>query len=125
MTRLTLDKDPGEEFAVRGWNPAADLEDDSIVFYDEITKVHVLPEGESLTINIVLSICYRNALTEVFGWMWLARGELLSLESKIDQVRRERFFSPGRPGGERSDRWSKRADLFDLSDSDSVAYRAR
>jgi predicted transcriptional regulator len=28
-------------------------------------------------------------------------------------------------GGERSDRWSKRADFFDLSDSDSVAYRAR
>lgn len=53
MTRLTLDKDPGEEFAVRGWNTAADLEDDSIVFYDEITKVYVLPERESLTIQVI------------------------------------------------------------------------
>src|SRR5580693_1547938 len=36
------------------------------------------------------------------------------------------FATPTRE--ERSDRWSKRADLFDpsyLSDSDSVAYRAR
>ena len=53
MTRLTFDKDPGEEFAVRGWNMAANSEDDSIVFYDEITKVHVLPERESLTIQVV------------------------------------------------------------------------
>jgi hypothetical protein len=53
MTRLTLDKDPGEEFAVRGWNTAADLEDDSIVCYDEITKVHVVPERESFTIQVV------------------------------------------------------------------------
>lgn len=53
MTRLTLDKDPGKEFAVRGWNTATDLEDEAIVFYDEITKVHVVPERESFTIQVV------------------------------------------------------------------------
>jgi hypothetical protein len=53
MTRLTLDKDPGEEFAVRGWNTAANSEDNSIVFYDEITKVHVVPERETFTIQVI------------------------------------------------------------------------
>jgi hypothetical protein len=53
MTRLTLNKDPGEEFAVRGWNTTTGLEDESIVFYDEITKVHVVPEPESFTIQVV------------------------------------------------------------------------
>jgi hypothetical protein len=53
MTRLTLDKDSGEEFAVRSWNTAADSEDDSIVFYEEITKVHVVPERETFTIQVV------------------------------------------------------------------------
>jgi hypothetical protein len=52
MTRLTLKKD-SEAFAVRGWNTAADSEETRIVFYDQITKMRVLPERESLTIQFV------------------------------------------------------------------------
>jgi hypothetical protein len=52
MTRLTLEKDP-EAFAVRGWNTAADSGDYWIVFYNEITKVHVMPKRESFTIQVV------------------------------------------------------------------------
>ena len=53
MTRLTLDKDPQEAFAVKGWNTAIDSEDNLIVFYNEITKVHVTPEQESFTIQVL------------------------------------------------------------------------
>src|SRR6202011_2190737 len=53
MTRLTLNKNPGEKFAARGRNTATGLEDDSVIFYDEITKVHVVPERESFTIQVV------------------------------------------------------------------------
>jgi hypothetical protein len=53
MTRLTITEDPGEEFIVRGHNIVADTDDDEIVFYDDVTKVHVLPEQESFTIQVV------------------------------------------------------------------------
>jgi hypothetical protein len=53
MTRLTLNKNPGEKFAARGRNTATGLEDDSAIFYNEITKVHVVPERESFTIQVV------------------------------------------------------------------------
>ena len=53
MTRLTLNKNPGEKFAARDRNTATGLEDDSVIFYNEITKVHVVPERESFTIQVV------------------------------------------------------------------------
>jgi len=53
MTQLTLDKNPGEEFAVRGWNTAPTQRTIRLCFYDEITKVHVVPERESLTIQVI------------------------------------------------------------------------
>ena len=53
MTRLTITEEPGEEFLVRGHNTVADTDDDEIVFYDDVTKVHVLPERESFTIQVV------------------------------------------------------------------------
>lgn len=52
MTRLTITEDPGEEFAFRGYNTITDSKDDGIIFYDDVTKVHVLPERESFTIQI-------------------------------------------------------------------------
>ena len=55
MTRLTITDEPGEEFLVRGHNTVADTDDDEIVFYDDVTKVHVLPERESFTIQVVTS----------------------------------------------------------------------
>jgi hypothetical protein len=53
MTRLTITEEPGDEFIVRGHNTVADTDDDEVVFYDGITKVHVLPERESFTIQVV------------------------------------------------------------------------
>jgi hypothetical protein len=38
---------------VKGWNTAIDSEDNLIVFYNEITKVHVMPEQESFTIQVL------------------------------------------------------------------------
>jgi hypothetical protein len=53
MTRLTITEDAGEEFAVRGHNTVMDTDDDEIVFYNEVTKVHVAPERESFTIQVL------------------------------------------------------------------------
>lgn len=53
MTRLTITEDAGEEFAVRGHNTVMDTDDDEIVFYNDITKVHVVPERESFTIQVL------------------------------------------------------------------------
>ena len=53
MTRLTISEDPGDEFTVRGLNTAIDAEDDEVVFYNDITKVHVLPEHANFTIQVI------------------------------------------------------------------------
>jgi hypothetical protein len=53
MTRLTIAQDPGEEFAIRGHNTVTAADDDGIIFYKDITRVHVLPERESFTIQVI------------------------------------------------------------------------
>jgi hypothetical protein len=53
MTRLTIAEDPGEEFTVRGHNTAIDEDEDEVVFYNDITKVHVVPERQSFTIQVL------------------------------------------------------------------------
>lgn len=53
MTRLTITEEPGEEFLVRGHNTVTDTDDDEIVFYDDVTQVHVLPDRESFTIQVI------------------------------------------------------------------------
>src|ERR1700751_2517047 len=53
MTRLTISEDPGEEFTVRGFNTAIEEDDDEIVFYSDISKVHVVPESASFTIQVL------------------------------------------------------------------------
>ena len=53
MTRLTIAQNPGEEFAIRGHNTITASKENGIIFYDDVTKVHVLPEPGSLTIQIV------------------------------------------------------------------------
>jgi hypothetical protein len=53
MTRLTISEDPGEEFTVRGHNTVSDADEDEIVFYSDITKVHVVPERETFTIQVL------------------------------------------------------------------------
>jgi hypothetical protein len=53
MTRLTATEDPGKEFTVRGRNTLIDADEDEIVFYDDVIKVHVVPERESFTIQVL------------------------------------------------------------------------
>jgi hypothetical protein len=53
MTRLTITEDPGEEFTVRGHSTLMDADDDEVVFYKDITKVHVAPERETFTMQVV------------------------------------------------------------------------
>jgi hypothetical protein len=53
MTRLTITEEPGEEFIVRGHNTVSDTDEDEIVFYEDVSQVHVLPERESFTIQVV------------------------------------------------------------------------
>ena len=53
MTRLTISEDPGEEFTVRGYNTVIDADEDEIVFFSDITKVHVVPERATFTIQVL------------------------------------------------------------------------
>ena len=53
MTRLKIHEDIGEEFIVQERNVFAEEDDDQIVFYKDITKVHVLPDRESFTIQVI------------------------------------------------------------------------
>lgn len=53
MTRLTIAEDSGEEFVIRGRNTMTDEDSNEIVFYADVTKVQVLPESESFTIQII------------------------------------------------------------------------
>jgi hypothetical protein len=53
MTRLTIATDPGEEFAVRAHNVMTDADDDQVVFYNDVTKVQVVPERDSFTIQVL------------------------------------------------------------------------
>ena len=53
MTHLTIVEDPGDEFTVRGHNTVMNEDEDEIVFYRDVTKVHVVPEPGSFTIQVL------------------------------------------------------------------------
>jgi hypothetical protein len=53
MTRLTIATDPGGEFAVRAHNVMTDADDDQVVFHNDVTKVQVVPERDSFTIQVL------------------------------------------------------------------------
>ena len=53
MTRLKIHKDLGEEFIVVGRNVLTEENDDEVVFYKDVTKVHVLPDRGSFTIQVI------------------------------------------------------------------------
>jgi hypothetical protein len=53
MTRLTIAEPPGQEFSVRGRNAITEADDEGLIFYDEVTKVHVLSDEHRFTIQIV------------------------------------------------------------------------
>jgi hypothetical protein len=53
MTRLTIADAGEQEFLVRGRNVISEAEDEGLIFYDDVTKVHVLPEDRSFTVQII------------------------------------------------------------------------
>jgi hypothetical protein len=53
MTLLTIAEDSGEEFVIRGRNTMTDEDSNEVVFYADVTKVQVLPESETFTIQII------------------------------------------------------------------------
>jgi hypothetical protein len=54
MTRLTVHGDPREEFIVRGHNEVTETDQDKIVFYKDVTKVYVVPERTTFTIQVII-----------------------------------------------------------------------
>jgi hypothetical protein len=53
MTHLTISEDSGEECALRGHNTVIDEEEDAVVFYSDVSKVHVAPKEDSFTIQVL------------------------------------------------------------------------
>ena len=53
MTRLTIAEAPAQEFSVRGTNSVTEESDECLVFYGDVTKVHVLPEARSFIVQVV------------------------------------------------------------------------
>jgi hypothetical protein len=53
MTKLTIAETPGLEFSVRGRNAITEADDEGLIFYDDVTKVHVLPHEHRFTIQVV------------------------------------------------------------------------
>jgi hypothetical protein len=53
MTRLTTAEAPELEFSVRGRNAITEADDEGLIFYDDVTKVHVLPDEHRFTIQVV------------------------------------------------------------------------
>jgi hypothetical protein len=53
MTRLTVAEVPQHEFSVRGKNALTESDDEGLVFYDDVSKVHVLPDEQNFTIQVI------------------------------------------------------------------------
>jgi hypothetical protein len=53
MTRLTVAEAPELEFSVNGRNSITEAEDEGLVFYDDVTKVHVLPDEQRFTVQVI------------------------------------------------------------------------
>lgn len=55
MTRLTIAEAPEQEqeFSVRGRNVITEVDDEGLIFYEDVTKVHVLPDEDRFTMQVV------------------------------------------------------------------------
>jgi uncharacterized protein YdeI (BOF family) len=55
MTRLTIAEasEQEQEFSVRGRNVINEVDDDGLIFYEDVTKVQVLPDEHRFTIQVV------------------------------------------------------------------------
>jgi hypothetical protein len=50
MTRLTIVEAPALEFSVWGRKPMTESDEEALIFYDDVTKVQVLPAEQRFTI---------------------------------------------------------------------------
>jgi hypothetical protein len=53
MTRLTIIEQPTDEFSIIGQNGNTGGDDSGFIFYDDVTKVHVMPDRDSFTIQVL------------------------------------------------------------------------
>ena len=53
MTRLKIAEAPEQEFSVNGRNAFTEADDEGLIFYDDVTKVHVLPDEQRFTIQVI------------------------------------------------------------------------
>jgi hypothetical protein len=53
MTRLTIAEAPGQEFSVYGRNAFSEADDEGLIFYDDVTKVQVLPDEQRFTVQVI------------------------------------------------------------------------
>ncbi|MBV8482174.1 MAG: hypothetical protein JO077_04820 [Verrucomicrobia bacterium] len=53
MTRLTVADAPALEFSVNGRNSITKAEDEGLVFYNDVTRVQVLPDEHRFTMQII------------------------------------------------------------------------
>jgi hypothetical protein len=53
MTRLTIAEASEEEFSVYGRNAFTEADDEGLIFYDDVTKVHVLPDEQRFTVQVI------------------------------------------------------------------------
>jgi hypothetical protein len=52
MTRLTVAEAPEPEFSVHGRSSITEADDEGLIFYDDVTKVHVLPDERRFTVQV-------------------------------------------------------------------------
>jgi hypothetical protein len=53
MTRLTIAEAPEQKFSVNGRNSITETEDEGLIFYDDVTKVQVLPDEQRFSVQII------------------------------------------------------------------------
>lgn len=53
MTRLTIAQASEPEFSVYGRNAFTEADDEGLIFYDDVTKVQVLPDEQRFTVQVI------------------------------------------------------------------------
>ena len=53
MIRLTVAEASESEFSVHGRSSITEAEDEGLIFYDDVTKVHVLPDEQRFTVQVI------------------------------------------------------------------------
>jgi len=53
MTRLTIAEASEQEFSVFGRNAFTEADDEGLIFYNDVTKVQVLPDEQRFTVQVI------------------------------------------------------------------------